>query len=223
MHFRSFAPFSVLAFAASVFAVPVPVASDSLAARVDDVALSMPMKRVAAAENPTTAPPSPTFQQIFENASTNMAPILKSLRASVANKGKVDEQLVKKNLKAIIAGLTSLQAELQRFAKNPSSLVLSLSTVARIVTTFGTFLQLLFTVLGALTSVVATTPLGPVISPLIYDIGSLVGTILAVLVSVEPVLMQGLRPTLASLIPIFEFLNLNSVLSLKSILSHIPL
>lgn len=81
MLFQSF--FVALVFTASVFAVPVPEsASNSLAARVDNAALAMLMRRdVESTASTATAPTVATLQQVFENASTNLTPVLNNLSA----------------------------------------------------------------------------------------------------------------------------------------------
>ncbi|KJA19073.1 hypothetical protein HYPSUDRAFT_56783 [Hypholoma sublateritium FD-334 SS-4] len=218
MLFQSFAPFVALVFAASAFAVPVPEsASNSLAARVDNAALAMPMRRAPDAESTASTAAAPTtasFQQIFENASTNLTPILKTLQTAVANKADINQELVTRSLNAVLSEVQSVKAQLTAIAASPVTLVQSLASINSIIGVLAPLLQLLFTVIALVANVIAITPLGPILTPLVEEIGTVVADVLVLITDLAPGLIGGLIPTLVTLVPIPGLTDLASIISL---------
>jgi len=155
-----------------------------------------------------------SLPQVFQDLTAKATPFIDNLKTAVADKANVDAQLLESNLQNIIDLLTSTQAELQTIVQNPIAVVQSLLSVNSILALLGPLVQLLVTVLSLVVGIVGSTPLGPVVLPLVATIGNLVGSIITLAVQLVPGLLNALLPTLTSLVPALGDLNLTSILSL---------
>ncbi|KAF9486155.1 hypothetical protein BDN70DRAFT_926860 [Pholiota conissans] len=136
---------------------------------------------------------------ILQNMVTNVTPFINNLKTAVEDKTNVDVELVKTNLQSIIGVLNATRDELKTFVTNPLALLQGLSSVDAIIQTLAPLLTLVFTVLSLVMGIIANSPLGPVLTPLIAEAGGLVGQIVALVLQVAPGVLAGILPILNSL------------------------